>query len=92
MLELRKDLEADDPYAFVAVRFPVDPGVDPDEQMARCFIEEYALLGWPRERVRRLFDFETFSGTHDILRRRGPAFVDALVADVFGPQRELEVR
>jgi hypothetical protein len=34
-----KDLEQDDPYEFVAVRYPVEAGVDADAEMARCFVE-----------------------------------------------------
>jgi len=30
-----KEFELDDPYEFVAVRFPVDSAVDQDEVMAR---------------------------------------------------------
>lgn len=79
-----KDFELDDPYEFVAVRFPMEPGVDADEVMARCFIEEYALIGTPRGRMLALFESEFFAGTHAILIRRGEAFVQRIIDDVFG--------
>jgi hypothetical protein len=79
-----KEFEADDPYEFVAMRVPMEPGVDPDATIARCFIEEYALMGMPRARVAQLFRVPFFAGTHDILKRRGEAFVAQLMDDVFG--------
>jgi hypothetical protein len=79
-----KDLEADDPMEFVAIRYPVPEGVDGDEVMARCFIEEYALMGMPRERVFHLFKSRFFSGTHAIFDTRGEAFVRGIIDDVYG--------
>ena len=80
-----KDIEADDPYEFVAVRFPMPEGIDADEVMARTFIEEYALMGMPRERMLVLFQSKFFAGTHAILESRGEAFVQAILDDVYGP-------
>lgn len=81
---VEKELESDDPYEFVAVRYPMPPGVDGDEAMARCFIEEYALMGMPREKVLRLFQSQFFAGTHAILRNRGEPFVRGLIDEIFG--------
>lgn len=80
-----KEHEADDPYEFVAMQFPAEPGVDQDERMARVFIEEYALLGVPRHRIIRIFRSTQFAGTNAILVSRGEAFVEAIIADVYGP-------
>ncbi|MCK9519042.1 MAG: hypothetical protein M0R74_08500 [Dehalococcoidia bacterium] len=79
-----KDLEQDDPYEFVAMRFPAEPGVDPDEAMARTVIEEYALMGMPRDKVLRLFSSPFYSGTHAVYDRRGHAFVQELIDSVYG--------
>jgi hypothetical protein len=79
-----KELESDDPMEFVAMRFPAEPGVDPDERMARCFVEEYALLGFPPDKVFRLFESQLFTGTHAVLERRGPGFVTAIIDNVYG--------
>ncbi len=83
-----KHLEDDDPYELVGVRVPMEPGVDADSVMARCFIEEYALMGMNRERVLHLFRSRYFAGTHAILERRGEAFIAALLDDVYGPNRQ----
>lgn len=78
-----KEVEDDDPFEFVAVRYPADPAVDSDEVMARCFIEEYALFGAPPERIAQLFHSPFFAGTHAILESRGPEFVQRIIDDVF---------
>ncbi len=80
-----KELEDDDPYEFVAVRFPMEEGVDADEVMARCFVEEYALMGMPPDRMLALFRSAFFAGTNAILQRRGEEFVESIIRDVYGP-------
>lgn len=84
-----KEFEADDPYEFVGVRYAAEPGTDPDEIMARCFIEEYALMGMPRDRIMRMFHSAHFKGTNAILERRGEEFIRTIAASVYGaPARE----
>lgn len=84
-----KEFEADDPYEFVGMRYKAEPGTDPDELMARCFIEEYALMGMPRDRIMRMFQSPHFAGTNGILQRRGLQFVQSIAASVYGePIRE----
>lgn len=89
-----KDAEDDDPYELVGVRFPVDAGVDAERELARSFVEEYALLGWSKAKVRMLFATPQFAGAHDIARRRGSALVEEVIAEVFGidSAREVETR
>ena len=55
-----KDFENDDPFEFVAVRFPADPGVDSDEVMARCFIEEYRAVWRSPARIRTALPLALF--------------------------------
>lgn len=86
-----KELEGDDPFEFVAVRFPAAEGVDMEAEMARCFVEEYALMGMPKEKMMHLFRSKFFSGTHSILEARGEPFVQAIIDSVYGPVAE-EVR
>jgi hypothetical protein len=81
---MAKSLEPDDPYEFTAMSYPVLDEEEADREMARCFIEEFALMGWSADRVRRLFRSEFFVGTHGILERRGQPFVDEIVAETFG--------
>ncbi|MFN8105625.1 MAG: hypothetical protein U0U69_14310 [Acidimicrobiia bacterium] len=79
-----KDLDDEDPFEFVACRFVSPPGHDTDLEMARTFVEEFALMGYSRRKVRGLFETEFFGGTHDLLTRRGPEFVEAVLDEVFG--------
>ncbi len=80
-----KDVELEDPYAFVAHRFPVPEGIDQDELMARCIVEEYALLAMPPAQALRMFTSPYFAGTHAIYRRRGEAFIRSIIRSVYGP-------
>lgn len=78
-----KDLDDEDPFEFVAMRFVSPPGHDADLEMTRTFAEEYALMGYTRQKLRKLFETPFYAGTHDVLRRRGPEFVDAVLDEVF---------
>ncbi|MCE7929058.1 MAG: hypothetical protein DYG91_11260 [Chloroflexi bacterium CFX7] len=86
-----KHFEADDPYELVAARVPLEPGVDADELMARCFIEEYALLGTPRHKMMQLFRSKFFAGTNVIYENRGEEFVQRIIDEVFGSAQSQEV-
>jgi hypothetical protein len=79
-----KQVEASDPYEFTAARYPVDDPLEADRDMARCFIEEYALMGFTPGHVLRLFREPIYTGTHDVYRRRGKDFVVELIEGVFG--------
>jgi hypothetical protein len=86
-----KHLEADDPYAFVAARYPAEPGVDAEAVMARCIVEEYALMGVSRQKMMQLFRSRAFAGTHAILASRGEAFVQQIIDEVYGAVPAQEV-
>lgn len=79
-----KEYEGDDPFEFVAMRFPVEPGRDAEAEMARCFIEEYALMGMPRDRMMALFRSPRFQGTHSVLQSHGESFIQQLIDSVYG--------
>lgn len=81
-----KVVESGDPLELVGVSYRVESAEDDDRAMARCFIEEYALVGWDAARIRNLFLSPMYSGPHGITCRRGIAFVDTVIAEVFGPQ------
>ncbi len=80
-----KSAESTDPYTATAVRVPT-PGYDGLGAMARAFIEEFALLGWSRDRLERMFRLPRYVAAHAVYRERGPAFVTALIDDVLGPR------
>jgi hypothetical protein len=78
-----KHFEPEDPFAPVAVELST-PGYDGMEAMARCFVEEYALMGWPPERIFRLFTIPEFAGTYSVWEQRGAAYVKDMIAAVMG--------
>jgi hypothetical protein len=80
-----KEFELDDPFQPVAVSLPT-PGYDGLEAMARCFVEEYALMGWPPERVFKLFTIPDFAASYSILQERGADYVKQIIASVMGEQ------
>lgn len=81
-----KQAEATDPYDATAV-FLHTPGYDGLAAMGRAFVEEFALLGWSRERVERMFRMPRYVAAHAVYLKRGPAFVTELIDDVLGPSR-----
>lgn len=78
-----KEFEDDDPYELVAVEVAGPPGYDGPAEMARCFVEEFALMGWPPDRILRLFKSPRFAGTNAVYEDRGEGFVVGLINDVF---------
>ncbi len=71
--------EPDDPLELVGVPVPVDEATF--DEMAGCLIEEYVRDGWSDERLLPLFRSPFYAGLHVIWRRRGEAWVQALIAD-----------
>lgn len=85
-----KELDDDDPYELVSVQFAFPEGTDGDRELARCIVEEYALMGWRPEQVRELFAEPRYTGAHQVVRRRGMEIVDEAIAMVYGASREQE--
>ena len=84
MAEFHKAAEAGDPFEAMAVSVDCPPGYDGMAEMARAFVEEYAKLGWRRERIMRLFLDPRYAGTHAVYHERGAAFVEGLLDEVLG--------
>ncbi len=51
-------------------------------EAARCFIEEFAWLGFDRARLLAMFRDPSYRAVHGIWRQKGDAWVAALVDDV----------
>lgn len=79
-----KSFESDDPFEFVAVLVPAEPGVDWLAEQGRCVAEEFALMGWSQEKILRLFRNPYYLGTYTLYQQRGEPFVRRLIASVFG--------
>ncbi len=70
-----KNHEPEDPLELVGVQMKEGPDEQALEEMAQCFIEEYARMGWNSERILRLFHNSFYRGPYQILRARGEDFV-----------------
>ncbi len=85
-----KSAEPTDPYEAIAVAIPT-PGYDGTAAMARVFVEEFALMGWSRQRLERMFRIPRYVAAHRVYLERGPDFVASLIDDVLGPPAKPEV-
>ncbi len=79
-----KAAEPTDPYLATAVTLHT-PGHDGTAAMTRTFIEEFARLGWSRDRIGRMFRIQRYVAAHAVYQARGPEFVEAMIEDVLGP-------
>jgi hypothetical protein len=86
--KMAKQLEQDDPFEMVGVIVPTAPGHDATAEMARAFVEEFALLGFTEERLLRLFKNPFYAGAHAIYRQRGEEFVRQIIDQVLTPAWE----
>jgi len=80
-----KDVAPEDPLEIVGVVLdrPIDRrGLD---DMARTFIEEYALMGWPAKRILTLFRHPFYGGAHDAYEALGEARVVELIEETLEP-------
>ena len=85
-----KAAEATDPYVAVAVELTT-PGRDGTAEMARIFVEEFARIGWSRDRISRMFRKPRYVAAHSVYLARGPEFIAGLIAEVLGPVTPSEV-
>jgi hypothetical protein len=79
-----KATELDDPLEMIGVPYPSDPEVD--RYTAQCIVEEYALIGFAADDVRRLFTSPNYAALYSLFQRYGDEFVDESIAAVFTPK------
>ena len=91
MAELHRGAKEDDPFEAMAVFVDGPVVYDGVAAMARAFIEEYAMMGWDRDRIMRLFLNPRFAGTHAVYHQRGEAFIQGLLDDVLAAAPAHEV-
>ena len=85
-----KKLETDDPFEMVGVVLPETMDDAALTDMACCFVEELARMGYGREKLMRVFRDPFYKGPHAVYRSKGEEFVRALVDQV--PALETEGR
>jgi hypothetical protein len=84
-----KDFEKQDPMELVGMVMPGDE--DTLDQMAECFIDEYARLGWGEQRLMALFISPMFMATYRVYRARGEDYVRDLIRkrlDIWHPGQQ----
>jgi len=79
-----KEHEAEDPLELVGVQMKEGPDDQDLAEMAGCFIEEYARMGWNGERILKLFRNPFYRGPYQILRARGEEFVRERIETITG--------
>ena len=71
------DPEPDDPHVLVGVGLPAD--AQATREMAEAFADEFAQLGFDRERLLRVFASPFYAGAHAVLQRLGLEEVERIV-------------
>jgi len=84
-----KVLEPTDPMEPVAVVLAT-PGFDGVAAMGRTFVEEFAMMGWTRDRIARMFTTPRYAGAHAVWRALGSDAIEELIDDVFRPRGAAE--
>jgi len=79
-----KEHEAEDPLELVGVQMKDGPDDQALADMAGCFIEEYARMGWDGERILKLFRNPFYRGPYQILRAKGEEFVRERIETITG--------
>jgi hypothetical protein len=85
-----KAAEATDPYVASAVELST-PGHDGTAAMARTFVEEFARIGWSRDRITTMFRKPRYVATYHVYQTRGPDFVAKIIDEVLGPGTPAEI-
>ncbi len=81
-----REPSAEDPMELVGMVLPRPMDGDAVEAMARTFVEEYALMGWPAKRILAAFRQPFYGGAHEAYRRLGEERIVALLQEVLGPR------
>jgi hypothetical protein len=79
-----KTHQSDDPFELVGVQMQEGPDEQALEEMASCFIEEYARMGWNGERILKLFRNPFYRGPNQILRAKGEEFIRERIEKITG--------
>jgi hypothetical protein len=77
----KDEFDFDDPLELNGVMIPTDE--DTTGIMAECFIEEFMRLGYNHKQIFALFRNPCYTGMNLVLQKRGEAFVQDLIAELF---------
>ena len=77
-----KQFEQDDPFEMVGVALPEEMDDEALVEMACCFVEEFARMGYGAEKILRIFREPFYQGPYSVYRAKGEEFVRSLVEQV----------
>ncbi len=73
-------IDTEDPLELVGC--VVDGDASDTTNMARCFVEEFYMMGWTGERILEMFQNPFYRNPHSAYRAFGEDWVKALIDDV----------
>ncbi|MCB1246224.1 MAG: hypothetical protein KDB69_03045 [Acidimicrobiia bacterium] len=82
---VEKEVGAEDPLELVGVTYPTDRQAD--VVAARCFVEEYAMVGWQADDIATLFTLPEYAALYRLFSMYGFEFVHEAIVSVFPGQR-----
>lgn len=85
----KTEVESDDPFHAVAMQLPSPPGFDAMGEMARCMVEEFAMMGFSAPLLLKMFKNPFYQALHRVYEARGEEYVDTLLRGVFGDARSV---
>jgi hypothetical protein len=83
-----KSFEEDDPMELVGVELVTPEDYDAFGEMARAFIAEYAMMGFSRDQILRIFQNPLYQGPHAIYASRGENYVCDLIDEILGARKQ----
>lgn len=82
-----KPFESGDPMELAGTLLPFTPDEEALAEMGRCFVEEFARMGWKGPAVLVVFRNPFYRGPHAVYRALGEDYVRALVEQIASPVR-----
>jgi hypothetical protein len=77
-----RDPDPEDPSVLIGVGLPGDEATT--REMAAAFADEFARMGFDRERILALFRSPFYAGAHDAWRLLGEGAIEILVGESVG--------
>ncbi len=84
------DASAEDPLEIVGVVLDRPIDLEGFDGMARTFVEEYALMGWPPKRILGMFRQPFYGGAHDAYEALGEPRIVELIEQTLGPVEDAD--
>ena len=78
----KDEFDFEDPLELNGVAFLTEE--DTTDAMCECFIEEFMRMGYNAKQVLALFRNPHYIGMNMVLEKRGEAFIQERVVEVFG--------